>query len=182
MPEAILDDTTRDRIALKDIIKPASRLTLEGEAGYNWYNVDRASDAIQSVTVNANVLYRLVDEVKYQKPFLDVGYNLDAEYVRSHKLGLDTNGDISSVLPLFTREIHTPFVEVGYNFSPSTYGDVEGGYQWDRHGGNGVMFAGKITHEITQAFDVQLRAEYGVDSTNSENTITTVGGYVRWRF
>lgn len=182
MPEAVLDDAVRDRIAFLHVIKPTTHLTIEGGAGWNQYNVDGTDDAIGSITADFNVLYRIIDQVKYHSPYVDLGYNTDAEFTRTAKFSIDSDGDNTRILPLNSRDIQTPFVELGEDLTPSTYGDIAAGYQWDLLGGSGPMVEGKITHELTNMFDVQLRASYGLDTTQSENNITTVGGYLRCRF
>ncbi len=182
LPDAVLDDANRDRVAVLHTIKPSAHFTVEGGAGVNRYNLRKTSNVADSITGDFSMTYRIVDEVKYHKPFFDIGYSIDGEYVKSQKRSIDSLGGNTRLLDLFSREIHTPFGEVGYDFNPSTYAEAMAGYQYDRLGGRGPLFEGRLTHEFGEILDAQLRASHGIDSAHSQNNLTTVGGYLRCRF
>ncbi|HEU5046405.1 MAG TPA: hypothetical protein VFT64_01025 [Rickettsiales bacterium] len=183
IPEGVLDQTTRDRIEVDHVVKPNNKLTFEGDIAANRYNVEQETNVAESISGDFNVVYRLFDEVKYHKPFLDLGYNIDAEYMRSQKDSIDSDGELTHIFPLFSRQIHTPFAEVGYDFNPSTYGTATAGYEFDMLSNNsGPALSAKIDHELNNAFDVEAHASYGLDSANSASTITTLGGSLRYRF
>jgi tetratricopeptide (TPR) repeat protein len=182
LPEAVLDDANRDRVAFLHTIKPTDRLTIDGGLGLNRYNTKDDSDVITSVSAQADIVYRLIEGQMKVRPTINIGYGLDGEYTRTDKESFDSTGSVSRALPLFSREIHSVYGEAAYEFSPTTYGDVILGYEYDRLGGNGPLIEGKINHEFNNSIDGQLRASYSLDPTQSANTITRIGAYVRWRF
>lgn len=182
MPEAVMDDAVRDRLAFMHTIKPSNRLTINGGMSLNRYDVSNENDVSDSIGADGSIIYQLNEGIPYHTPTYDIGYTLDAEYIKEGKFALDNTGGTSRILPLVSREIHTLFGDANYDFTPTTWGYAMAGYQYDRLGGNGPVLEGKITHEFTRAFYAQLRASYGLDATNSQNSITQVGGYLQYRF
>lgn len=183
IPEAVLGDATRDRVSVDHIIKPSNKLTLEADLGLNRYNISQVKNVADSYNWDLNVIYRVIDEVKYHKPFFDIGYNIDAEYMTRHKDNLDSTGNMSHIFPLISRQIHTPFIEVGYDYDPFTYGNIMAGYEYDMLNSNhGPTIGGKITHEFNRALDMRVHASYGVNSYSSANNMAIVGSDLRWRF
>ena len=176
--EGVLDDATRDRVALIHAIRPNNKLFISGGPSYNRYNVDAASNAISTVGIEADVTYRILDA----QQSVTLGYGFDGEYERNHKNGTDSNGNISRLFPLRTREIHFVSINTGYEFTEDTYGELLVGYGYDRFGGQGPSAEARLTHELTENLDVQIRAFYGLDNSNTGDNISRIGAYIRWRF
>lgn len=177
-PEAVLDQANRDRIAVQQILKPLTRLSVTIEPALNRYNVKETDNVLSTASGNLSASYRLLDD----QPFLSLVYGLDAEYILNHKKATDGSGNFTPLLPLYSREIHSIALSAGYEFNSDTYGELLGGYAYDRMGGNGPIVSGKITHELTEKWDVQLHAQYGLDPANTNNTASSLGGNLRWRF
>lgn len=176
--EGILDDATRDRIALAHTIKPEPRLVIIATPSLNRYNVDVKNNVMTTAGADLDVVYRLIDE----QPYLAIAYGLDAEYELNSKKDFDNLGNYSRLYPLRSREIHFISINAGYEFTNDTYGDVLVGYGYDRLGGSGPSVQGSLTHEFSKHFDAQIRAMYGIDNSNTSDNISRVGGYIRWRF
>lgn len=176
--EGVLDDATRDRLALAHTIKPTTRLTITGTPSYNVYNVDGKRNVISTAGADLDVVYRLRDE----QPFLAVAYGLGAEYALNQKKGFDNLGNYTPLFPLRSTEIHFVSLNMGYDFSADTYGEMLVGYGYDRLGGNGPSVEGKLSHELNDNLDIQLRAFYGVDNSSTDDSISRIGCYVRWKF
>jgi hypothetical protein len=178
--QTVVDEGTRDRLAILQTIKPDNRLTISGGPGFNRYNVEHMTDVASGASVQTNVTYRLIDG----EPFLDIGYGLDAEYVTHSEKTIDSTGALTRVLPITSHEIHAVVLGTGYKFSDHTYGTVDGGYAYDRLSGHGPLASAKLTEELTKAFDLQLHAMYGYSSASSgtNNTVTRFGASLRYRF
>lgn len=181
-PAAVLDDAVRDHIGFLHTIKPSTRLSIEGGAGYNIYKVDGTDNALTSINADLYALYRIIDQVKYHSPYVSLGYNINAEFIKTAKFSFDSTGNYTRIFTLNSRDIQTPFVEIGEDLTPRTYAALDLGYQLDLLGGNGPLIEGRITHELNNMFDVQLHAGYSLDTAQSQNNTTTVGGYLRCRF
>jgi len=176
--EAVLDDATRSRLGLIHTVKPSNKLTISGGPGWNRYDTDGANNVMTTASVDLDVVYRLIDA----QPYLALGYSLDGEYELSHKKGFDSTGAYTNLFPMRTREIHFLSLRGGWEFSERTYAEGMAGWGIDRFGGNGPAVEGKLTHELTDEVDAQLRAYWGLDTSNTDNNLSRLGGYVRWRF
>ena len=176
--EAVLDDSTRDRVALIHTIKPNDKLTISGGPGMSRYNVKDINNVVSVTSVEANVTYRVMDA----QPSVSIGYGFDAEYEQNHKKAPDNNGNLTPLYPVRTRELHFVSVNAAYEFTDKTYGDALVGYGYDRFGGSGPAIGGTLTHELTQHLDAQVRAYYGVDTNSTGTNLARIGAYLRWRF
>lgn len=177
--EAVLDSATRDRLAIEHTIRPSTELMMTFGPNVNRYNVADANDVLTTAGGTFQISYRLQDS----QPSLAVGYSFDAEYELDRKNNSDSNGAINRMFPLRTRELHFVSLSAGYEFSEQTYGDFLVGYAYDRFGGHGPGVEARLTHELTDSLDVQLRAFFGLDARgNTSDNLTRIGAYIRWRF
>ncbi len=175
---SVLDDTTRDFIGIEHTIKPTPYFSISGGPGYARYNVDGTNNIFSAVTASFAAVYRLMEA----QPFVAVSYGVDAEYETSNKKGFDVNGVYSQLGPMRSREIHFLALNLGYDFREDTYGDLILGYGYDRLGGHGPSVEGRLTHELTESVDAQVRASYGLDTGLSDDNVTRVGAYLRWKY
>lgn len=175
---SVLDDTTRDFVGFLHTIKPTPKFSITAGPGYARYNTAFADDVFSGVTASFAAVYRLMDA----QPVLALSYGIDAEYETDHKKGFDSTGTYSPLAPMRSRELHFLAINAGYDFSEDTYGDVVVGYGYDRLGGHGPSLEGRLTHEITESFDAQLRAGFGLDRGRSNDSLTRLGAYVRWKY
>ena len=176
--QAVLSDATRDRLAITHTTKPTQKLVVSVGGGVNRYHTRHLSDVLSAATAELDVVYRLNDD----QPSLAVGYGFDGAYTLDQKKNLDASGVYSTVFPARTREIHSISLMGSWAFDSLTYAEGSIGYGVDRFGGQGPSIEGRITHELTPSLDGQVRAYYGIDSFDTENNLSRVGGYVRWRF
>lgn len=176
--EGIFDDATRDRVSLWHTFKPTTRLSFTLEPNLNRYNVKNDDDVATTWGIDARAVYRPFED----RPYLYLAYGLSAEYVMDREFKTDSTGAVYQALPVKTREVHFLSLNTGYEFSDVTYGDLMAGWGYDRFGGNGPMIEGRLTHELTDHIDAQIRAAYGIDTEESNNNVTRVGGYLRYRF
>lgn len=178
--EGILDSAVRDRIAVSHVYKPRTDWELSGGVSYNNYSIETADDVMSTVGVDLGVTHA----IQQAGPYIGVGYGLNAEYEIDSEQQTTTNGLTYRRLPLRTREIHFGSVTVAHDFSDETYGSVLAGYGWDRFGGSGPAVEGRINHEFYDDWDVGGRAFYGLNASSSQSNdnLSEVNGYVRYRF
>lgn len=174
---SVLDDTTRDFIGFDHTIKPLPEFSITAGPGFARYNTDPTDNVFSAVTFNLAAVYRLMEA----QPFLALTYGIDAEYENSHKKGFDSQGNYTPLAPMRSRELHFLALATSYDFSERTYGDLIVGYGYDRLGGHGPSIEGSLTHELTESVDAQIRASYGLD-TRSDDNLTRMGAYVRWKY
>jgi hypothetical protein len=122
--------------------------------------------------------------IQQSGPYIGVGYGLNAEYEVDSEQQTTSNGLVYRRLPLRTREIHFGSVTVAHDFNDKTNGSVLAGYGWDRFGGHGPAVEGTINHNFYKSWDVGGRAFYGLNasSSQSDDNLTQVNGYLRYRF
>jgi hypothetical protein len=190
--EAVYFDTTRDRVSLWHTIKPDTRWTLRAEPGLNSYRIGDAftkgtgisgfDTHVDSWSFDGSIVYRPIDNM----PYLYLAYGLSAEYFTSNHVEYDVFNTFhfrdDAPVPFRTHEIHSLSVTTGYDFDDQTYASGMLGYAYDRHGGNGPLVEGRVTHEFTDKIDAQLRAAYGISTESDDGNETRVGGYLRYRF
>lgn len=176
--EGVLDDATRDRVAIIHSIRPNSKLVISAGPSYNRYNVEGTSNVYSTYGAEFDISYLLLES----QPSLTLGYAFDAEYTKDGKKGTDSIGGYTYLFPLRTREIHFISANLSYDFDMDTYGSLLLGYGYDRFGGKGPSVEGRLTHELTENLDAQIRASYGIDGSETGNNISRIGAYIRWRF
>jgi hypothetical protein len=174
--EAIVEDATRDRAAVWHLWRPDPKWSVRVDGGYNRYNIDGESGLADSVGVQATVLRTLWDK----HPYVALAYGYDGEYMLGDIKRGGTAGSSYKLLPLRSREVHALSGIFYEDFTPDTNGELNLGYAVDRLGGHGPSMEARLTHYLTDEFDVQLRARYGLETNNTDNDALSVGGYARW--
>jgi hypothetical protein len=178
--EGIMDDAVRDRVAVSHVYKPRTDWEIAGGLSYNNYSIATADDVMSTVGVDLSVSHA----IQQSGPYIGVGYGLNAEYEVDSEQQTTSNGLVYRRLPLRTREIHFGSVTVAHDFNDKTNGSVLAGYGWDRFGGHGPAVEGTINHNFYKSWDVGGRAFYGLNasSSQSDDNLTQVNGYLRYRF
>ncbi len=177
LPEAVVADTVRDRVGASHWWKPDPDFTVRAEGAYNRYSVDVKENIADSVSARANVLYTLQD----LQPYVALSYNFNGEYLRGRVKRNSFAGSTFKYLPLRSREVHSLTAVVSHDFDVQTNGEMELGYAIDRLGDQGPIAEGRLTHNLADDFDIQLRGRYGFEEENaSKHNASSLGGYARW--
>ncbi len=177
--EGVFDDAYRDRVGFGHIFKPTLHTTLSGVLAYNQYGVGGDNNTVSSITFAGNAVWQFIDS----NPTLAAFYSLDMEYRTDKNLYTDLTGEQYTKLPLDSREVHTIGLLSGYEFDDTLYGNLLAGYAYDRLGGNGPVVEGRITKELfDDKLEAQLRAGYGLRTSNKEGDVARIGGYLMYRF
>lgn len=177
--EGVLDDATRDRVGFDHLIKIRPDFYATIGAAYNNYNVRDYSNVARTVSVNGSLRKEVY---KDRNLTTSLGYNFDAEYRRSHKTAVDSNGITFSRFPMRTREVH--MVDVSLSYDLSNFTNLSGflGYAYDRFGGHGPVVGADLTHQFAENLEGNLHASHGLSLGDSEESVSKVGGYMKYKF
>jgi len=176
--EAVAEDATRDRVGLKHNTNLTNTASLSAETSLNRYNIKNEDDVASTVLVRANV----VQQIRAEQPYLGVGYGFDGEYVLDKEYRPLANGDKYSPFPMTSREIHFASGVVSHNITETTRADLVAGYAVDRLGDHGPQAEGRITQEITEDVEAQVRARYGLETNDTDQNVSNVGGHLKVKF
>jgi|GEM_PF-2132690 len=177
--EGVLDDATRDRIAVHHLHRLDARSSLAGGLGVNRYNVDSGEDVASSVSVNANYSRQIFDS-----PEIAVLYGFDAEYELDHEERSNANSGGANYrpFPFRSREVHSLSLAGKHHLTRRTNVEWLGGYAFDRLGGHGPIAEGRFTHEITDDLEFQARASIGIGNGETDDDLKRVGAYLMYRY
>lgn len=178
--EAVAEDATRDRVGARHVTNLTNKTTVAGEVSYNRYNIALEDDVAQTALIRANIVH----QIRSEGPYLAVGYGFDGEYVtdKTYRPLAGSGGNKYSPFPMNSREIHYPHLIVEQDFSDSTRALFVGGYAYDRLGEHGPQGEIRLTHDITDDLEAQLRARYGLQTNDSDQNAMSVGGHIKYKF
>lgn len=176
--EAVNEDATRDRIGAKHVANLTPTTTFSAEVSGNRYNIADENNVATTALIRAN----LVQQLRAANPYLGVGYGFDGEYVLDKKYRPLPGGDKYSPFPMNSREVHFVSAIVSQEITPSTKGDLVAGYAVDRLGDHGPQVEGRITQELTKDLEAQVRARYGFEARDTDQSASSVGGNLKYKF
>lgn len=175
--DAILDETTRNRLAVSHNFKPSRRWYIGATGALNQYDNSVEDDVLESLYTKFEAIYTLIDA----HPYVALGYGFDGEYDLHHKMGPDSLGNYSRLFAQGSREVHFFSVNVAEQFNDKLSGDIFAGYAYDRFGSSSPSFSGKLSYAVSDNVDIQLRGLYGLDRSSSSSATTRIGVNLRWR-
>lgn len=177
--EGVFDDAYRDRVGIAHIYKPNTHTIFTGQLAYNQYGVESDENTLSSISFAGQAVYQFIDS----NPTLAAFYSIDLEYRLDQNLYTDGAGIDYTKLPLDSREVHTVGLLSAYDFDESLRGNLLAGYAIDRLGSSGPVVEGRLTKELfNDKLEAQIRAGYGLRTSNKEGDVARVGGYLMWRF
>jgi predicted Zn-dependent protease len=176
--EAVADQATRDRIGVSHVVSVDERTYLSGEASFNRYNSEAGDDLAQSALVRLYAIHRF-----YEDAFnLSFAYAFDGEYITEHENSIDGLGNTYRSFGLVSREIHYPHLVASDELTDTTFLEAAGGWSFDRFGGNGPQVSGRLTEQLTQDIEAEIRANYGINANDTDETFSNVGGHLKYQF
>ncbi|MCI5048761.1 MAG: hypothetical protein MRY32_00295 [Rickettsiales bacterium] len=177
--EAVVEEATRDRVGIRHRANITNKTSVSAEASYNRYNIKSEEDVAQTALLRANVVHQL----RAEQPYVGVGYGFDGEYVVDKTYRpLGVTGDKYSPFPITSREIHFVSGIVAHDVTDSTRAELVAGYAYDRLGDHGPQVEGRITQDLGENVEAQVRARYGLESNDSEQNASSVGGHLKVKF
>lgn len=178
--EAVLEDTTRDRVGIRHTAQLTPTTSFGLESSLNLYNTRVDEDVAESVLVRVS----LAQQLRAANPYLGLGYGFDGEYiVGSHTVRrAAVTGDDYFLLPIRSREVHYLSGIVQQDITPTTHAQLVGGYAFDRLNNDGPQVEGRITQDINDHLELGVRGRYGVESNNTNNSVTGAGAHLLYKF
>lgn len=173
--EAFTGDGTRDRLA----VTRRQHLWRHVDA---WITAAASRQALTngSATTTAGVTGGVIAVLREARPFVAASYGLDKEARRRGSLRVDGAGVAFDPVPIVSREIHVPAIQVRHDIGRVLAIDAYAGYAVDRLGGRGM--ATEVHARVTTG---RLSAEAWVDrrlqTLATTTTVTRVGVSVALR-
>lgn len=176
--QAVIEDANRDRIGLTHSAQLSESISFFGETSLNRYNLQGEADAASSYLLRMS----FVKKIRDAQPYFGVGYGFDGEYmIDKERRRTAANVEYAS-FDLTAREIHFISAIFQHAFTQSLTGDLVAGYAFDRLGDHGPSVEGRLTQELTDSIEAQARFRYGLETNNSDDNASTVGGHLLWRY
>ena len=176
--DAVVKEANRDRVGFKHTAQINPKTTFASEVSLNNYNIADADDVATSVLVRGSVI-RMLQEAD---PYIAVGYGFDGEYLDKKQRAVGINGNFYAPFELTSREIHFFSAIFQHDFSDTTSGQLVAGYAFNRLGEHGPQIEGRLTQQLTNDLEAQARFRYGLESNNTNNNVTQLGGHLLYRF
>ena len=176
--EAAVEDAGRDRIGLTHSAQLSDTVSFFGETSLNRYNIQGDANTASSYLLRMSFVKKINDA----QPYFGLGYGFDGEYMIDKEYRRDAGNNVYSTFPLTAREIHFVSAIFQHAFTQTLTGDLVAGYAFDRLGDHGPSVEGKLTQELTDSLEAQVRARYGLETNNSDDNASTVGGHLLWRY
>jgi thioredoxin-like negative regulator of GroEL len=184
--EAVLDDATRDRIALEHRATPLAKVKVQAQLAANRYNVKQRDDVMRTASASVKASYALAER---DNDDVSVFYEFDGEYELEHEDARLLDAQLYRPFPLRSNEVHTVGLAGHHEFAREdavlrSYADWMVGYAVDRLGDEqGAVASVAWTHELTRALEAQVRAAYGIGQGQSvRDESVRAGGYVMYRY
>ena len=178
--QSLVDNGTRDRVAVGRRQQLTSDLTARLDFGANRYSLQGAANLATTFTVNADL--RLGDLAGIHG--LSMAYVLDAEYVNKMAVGVGANGQSFNKIDISDREVHAAVLAYagtwgsGTDGRPASY-ELSAGYGVDRYGKSGPIVAAVLTYPIGN-FDLGLRAAYVNNIGRTPGSTAIFAGSLTW--
>lgn len=174
--EGLADGGTRDRVAVERRQRLGRRADAWVVASANRYAIDDGANA-RTVNLSGGVIVA----VRQEAPFVAVSYGLDMESLRGVTQRTDLAGATFAPVPVVSREIHVPGVQVRQAAGKALSLDLYAGYAIDRLGGRGL-----VTEAHARWSRVRVNWEAWVDrrlqTLSTTTTVTRAGVGVAIKF
>lgn len=176
--QAVIEDANRDRVGFTHMAQLSDTVSFFGETSVNRYNLQDEADAASSYLLRMSFVKRIRDA----QPYVGIGYGFDGEYMIDKQYRNTAAGVRYGAFDLTAREIHFLSAIFQHAFTSSLTGDLVAGYAVDRLGDHGPSVEAKLTQELTDEVEIQARARYGLETNNTDDNASTVGGHLLWRY
>ncbi len=174
--EAVFSHANRDLIGFTHDTNLTDTLSMGIETSLNNYNIKFEDDVMQSYLLRAS----FVQEINAAAPYFGIGYGFDGEYITG---GPERDaGNTYDLLPFRKREVHFFSGILADDLTPSTHVLLIGGWAFDRFNEDGPVVEGRLTQDLSDELEAGLRARYGFETSDTDNSMTNVGGYLMMRF
>jgi hypothetical protein len=180
--QSIVDNGTRDRIAIGRRQLIIQDLTARLDFGANRYSLQGWPNLATTLTVNGELRLANLGGVHG----LSVAYVLDGEYVNKISTGINSSGQSFNRIDIADREVHAGVLDyvgawnIGTHGRPLTY-ELSAGYGADRYGKAGPILAAVLTYPVGD-FELGLRAGYVNNIGRTAGSTAVFAGSLTWFF
>lgn len=176
--EAVAENATRDRVGVKHVSNVTPRTTFVAETSYNNYNIDSQDNVAKTALLRATLVHAL----NVKDPYFAIGYGFDKEHIFDVDTAIDSRGSGYRPFPMFGREIHFVSGILQQYLTDTLRADIVAGYAYDRLGEHGPQVEARLTQDFSDQLEGQVRASYGLESNNSDNSVSVVGGHLKYKW
>lgn len=185
--ESVLDNGTRDRLAVSREHSFTPRFTMMTEAGLNNYNVEAQDDTLQTGSFDLSLVYTIPSSfaaVKFlgEDGAVSLRYNVDAEYNIDSDFLRDSGGNLYRPLPVASREVHSAVLNVSKNFTKDLFAEVFGGIAKDRLGSSGPTYGGNLFYDLTDYTTFRVGYLHGVGTEETKETLDSAYAGLQVRY
>jgi hypothetical protein len=180
--QSLIDNGTRDRLAVGRRHQILPNLTGRLELGANQYGIPGDGNVARTITVTGELRLGNLAGVRG----LSAAYVLDAEYVLELEKRVGPLDQTYAPLDILDREVHA--LTVGYAGARGTSAaegiftyEFSGGYGIDRYGRSGPLFSGVLGYALG-SFEARLRASYVQNIGRSRGTSSIYAASLTWLF
>jgi hypothetical protein len=174
--EGLADGGTRDRAAIERRQRLWRRADAWVVASVNRYAIDEGACA-RTTGVSGGVIVA----VREAAPFVALSYGLDKESLREATQRIDATGATFAPVPIVSREIHVPGVQLRQSVGRAVALDVYAGYAVDRLGGRGVVAEAHVRWSRGRTA-AEVWVDRRLQTLTATTTVTRIGGGVVVRF
>jgi hypothetical protein len=180
--QSIVDNGTRDRIAIGRRQPIIQDLTARLDVGANRYSLQGAPNLATTTTVNGEL--RLANLAGVHG--LSIAYVLDGEYLNKIATGINANGQSFNRIDILSREVHAGVIDYVGSWKSGTNGgtlnyELSAGYGVDRYGKPGPIVAAVLTYPLGD-LELGLRAGYVNNIGRTAGSTAIFAGSLTWFF
>jgi len=150
-------------------------LYFEGYTSYRFWGIHHIPDVANSWFVFWDWVYTFDDpfweRFVGEGGYVNITYELDAEYIFNRKLGVDPTGAVFQRIPLITQETHTLFIFANKVFNDSLRAEAFVGWSYNRLGKSGPNYGLEVVFGRKQCWEVRLDASHEPSTTVAGGTV-----------
>jgi tetratricopeptide (TPR) repeat protein len=177
--EGIVDNATRERMAISHRHDLMAKLHGVVGVSYQRYNVADDSDVAKTLGVDLSLDYTFRSAAK--GPTITGGYFLEAEYVEEREVRIDVLGEPFSPLPLVDREVHGVNMSLENRLATGFNYTVIGGYVLDRFNEQGPIAGLNLSYRPNPSIEFQLPLSYSIaTSRGTGDKVYSAGLFFIW--
>jgi TolA-binding protein len=182
--QAVYAYANRDRVGLRHYASIDKKTSVGIETSVNNYNIEFDDDQVQTALVRASFAYEVQPQTDSQ-PYLGLGYGFDGEYkIDDHEVRSGVFGEYQP-FDWRSREVHYFSGTYRDDWTPTTHAMLNAGYAVDRLNEDGPVVEGHIRQDLSDDWELGVRARYGVitnGSSDGDNDAVNLGTHLMYKF
>jgi hypothetical protein len=177
--EGAVDGGVRDRLEVRREQRLGGRAAGWASGNASRYGLDGTRAAVRTAGVSAGVIYRPLP----RSHAVVLQYGVDAEYRRSITTSTTGSGERYYPLPFYSREIHQAGVIGKKQIARSLEAEGATGMMWDRLGGSGPFFSGRLRWAAGRRISAELWFDRRLNTLETQRgKVNRAGATLAWHF